>query len=379
MVSFIPDSETSGMGKWTHRVAEELRRAGHEVELWFDTRFPVLIRLGSSGRQAFSVALAEQLIRRRNSFDVTLVHEPSGLIYGLARRLFKRLPPIVIVSHGVETRVFSDMLEAERYGLAKVPFSERLRFSSLRAWQSNDSLRMADHVICLSNMDKTYLIENLGVAVDRVSVVTNGTEALPNVASPGSRVVLGIGTWIPEKGSLALPLIWGMVSKAVPGAKLRLLGTGVEARIVEGAFPSDIRESVKAIPRFSGQEALVTYAKGAGAFLLPSLREGSPLALLEAMAMGLAPVATAVGGVPEILNGELAGLVFGRFDLEGGAARLSLLLNEPDRAEYFGQLAQKRASELNWRATAAAVEAVCLQTEETRKPALSSLRLRKPQ
>ncbi len=81
-------------------------------------------------------------------------------------------------------------------------------------------------------------------------------------------------------------------------------------------------------------------------FLLPSLREGLPLSLLEAMASGLPSVAARVGGIPEVIGAEDLGRLVEPLDLEKLAeAMLELAALPPERLEAMGSAARKRALE----------------------------------
>jgi len=375
LVSFIKNSQTSGMGKWTHRVAYELGRSGCEVELWFQDDFPELALKGRVGRQVFPLELARRLVARRASFDAVVVHEPSSLGYGLLRRRFKHLPPLVVVTFGVESRVFRQMAEANHRGLANVSRWSSLRHLAVRRWQSDGGLRLADHVVCPSGADREYLIARLGLDPATISIAISGADASPKISDPASMRVAFIGSWIAEKGSRAIPLIWKIVSAALPQARLQLLGTGASAAEVGGAFPEDLRRTVDVLSDFPDQETLAKRVRGAALFLLPSMREGSPLALVEAMAMGLTPVVSRVGGVPEILGSELASLAFERFDLRAAAAQVVSLLSEPERSGQIGSRARERAGELTWSKTASVVEFAChLAGARPRSQTASSLR-----
>lgn len=82
-------------------------------------------------------------------------------------------------------------------------------------------------------------------------------------------------------------------------------------------------------------------------FVLPSLSEGSPNVLLEAMAAGAPPVATAVGGVPEtVTDGETA-LVTPRADSAALRRAIERLLNDPSFAARLGEAARQRAREFS--------------------------------
>jgi glycosyltransferase involved in cell wall biosynthesis len=76
-------------------------------------------------------------------------------------------------------------------------------------------------------------------------------------------------------------------------------------------------------------------------FVLPSLLEGQPLALVEAMAYGCPIVATAVGGVPELIQDGINGLLCGPGDSKSLAACISRLLENPALRTRFGRAARR--------------------------------------
>jgi glycosyltransferase involved in cell wall biosynthesis len=85
----------------------------------------------------------------------------------------------------------------------------------------------------------------------------------------------------------------------------------------------------------------------AAIFVLPSTSEGLPMALLEAMAWGRAIVATAVGGVPDVLTDGEDGLVVAAGDAAGLAAALARLAADADLRARLGAAARERARRLN--------------------------------
>jgi glycosyltransferase involved in cell wall biosynthesis len=91
--------------------------------------------------------------------------------------------------------------------------------------------------------------------------------------------------------------------------------------------------------------------------LMPSVTEGSPLSLLEAMAGGLAVVAADVGGIPDIVRPETDGLLFPAGDATGAATAVGRLLKNPHLIAELGRASQRRADQLTWAITASAVEA----------------------
>lgn len=113
---------------------------------------------------------------------------------------------------------------------------------------------------------------------------------------PGAPVVVTVANLYPNKAIDLLLGAFAEVRRQVPAASLVIVGDGPEReRLVAQA---------DAIPggaiRFAGRvDDPSTLLLGASLFVLPSRKEGVPLALLEALALGMPTIATAVGGVPE--------------------------------------------------------------------------------
>lgn len=81
----------------------------------------------------------------------------------------------------------------------------------------------------------------------------------------------------------------------------------------------------------------IPFLAAADVFALPSLREGMPLSLLEAMAAGLPVVASAVGGVPEVVKNESTGLLVPPGDVEALETALHRLLKDPELSSRLGR------------------------------------------
>jgi glycosyltransferase involved in cell wall biosynthesis len=96
---------------------------------------------------------------------------------------------------------------------------------------------------------------------------------------------------------------------------------------------------------------------GADVFTLSSRHEGLPISLLEAMALGLPPVATRVGGVPEVITHDLDGVLVPAETPAALAAAYVALATHPDRRRRLGQAAAERATACDIARTARLLEA----------------------
>jgi glycosyltransferase involved in cell wall biosynthesis len=91
-------------------------------------------------------------------------------------------------------------------------------------------------------------------------------------------------------------------------------------------------------------ETVATWLAASDLFLLPSHFEGIPISLLEAMAAGCPPVATRVGGVPEVINDDTVGLLCAPHQPDQLAAAVVSLLGRPDERARIGVAARARVT-----------------------------------
>ncbi len=378
LASFVPDSRTTGMGRWSHAVAVALEARGHAVTLWFAGDFPVARRTGRAAFLVHPLAIAARLVRRRRDFDAVVLHEPSGLWYGVLRRLWRSLPPLVAMCHNVEAKVFEVMGIAARRGFATrtpwAPWSAML----LRLPQSRGAVRLADAVVCLSSEDREFLTQVVRVRPGRVTLMLNGVAPAPSVAGPlgaparnpgAGRRVLFVGGWLDVKGRRLLPLLWSSVRAAVPDATLTLAGVHTYPAAVAAEFPDADRPSLTVIPSVRSDEELRSLYASHDALVVPSLSEGSPLTLLEALAAGLPVVAADVGGVRDLVKDERDALLFRFLGAGEGARQLVRVLTDPALAARLGAAGLERSRALTWDGAAAALEGAIAAAITTRVPA----------
>jgi len=356
MASFVGDNRFSGMGTWTHAIAAELRGAGHEVTLWFADNFPRLWRLRTLAKLLFPPVLALRIVREASRFDVVVMHEPSGFWYACLRRSLRNLPPLVLMCHNVESRNLHDLCVAANRGLADVPLATRIKGPLFRLWQSDGAIRRADHVVCLSRPDKQYIVDKLGRADADVTVMINGVgpeDLVEQREYPAeARRVLFVGGWFNVKGIFLLPRLWSRVRQKFPDASLTLVGTHERDDVVLSAFAHDDRGSVTNIALLHDRADMRRQYVSHDICLMPSLSEGSPLSLLEAMAAGMPVVATAVGGISQIVTDGCDGLLFPSMDEQDGARRVCVLMQDAALRRRLGQAARERAGALSWCASA---------------------------
>ena len=126
-----------------------------------------------------------------------------------------------------------------------------------------------------------------------------------------------------------------------PNMVLIIVGDGPERAGLQAEV--DSRPVLRKLVHFVGESADVpAWLNSFDVFVLPSLSEGMSNTLLEAMAVGVVPVATCVGGNPEVVENERSGLLFPAGDHVALAARLQQLAGDSARRQSLAFGARRR-------------------------------------
>ncbi len=212
------------------------------------------------------------------------------------------------------------------------------------------SLAKYDRVIIFSEIQRDLLIE-LGVPEDRLAVIPNGVEA--DKYSPGPsrlkqqldarRVFVYQGRIAPEKNVEALLRAWKQLDMG-PDTKLVIVGNHgpLAASLIPFYGPE---HGIIWMGFIAEEQKRIEILRGADVFILPSLVEGLSLSLLEAMACGLACVATDAGADGEVLQNE-SGVVLNTQRVSSQLRTLlPLLRDHEDWTKLLGQKARQRVEE----------------------------------
>lgn len=291
----------------------------------------------SAARQ---LGLEVVVIPERRRFDLSTL--PA------LRNVVAQQGPDLVVTHSVKShfllwrsRVWREFpWVAFHHGYTTTDLKMRA-YNRLDRW----SLPAADRLVTVCEAFARELARTTGVAFEKTCVQHNSVRARTAVAeqdvqalrtrlgiADGERVVLAVGRLSREKAHIDLIAAYKLLHDTNPAiaSKLIIVGDGPErARLETAVDAHELRERVI----FTGQvsEVQVFYA-AADVLVLPSHSEGSPNVLLEAMAASLPIVATAVGGVTEVVKNDESALLVPAQDPRALAAATARVLTEPDLA-----------------------------------------------
>jgi glycosyltransferase involved in cell wall biosynthesis len=334
--------ETDGPGGAERMVADlatELQRAGAQtlVVLPADREGWLSRQLADSGvaieyfrlDRPLSFAFARWLtsVFRRHRVAIAHSHEFTMAVYGGWAAWRARIPH-TITMHG------------NHY------YAKRLRRRlALRA-----SVSLGSRMVAVSEELRRHLGRDLWLATSRINTIPNGVRPAHVANStlreelrlaPEDRVLLAIGNLYPVKGHRYAVEALALLRERDP--KLHLLIAG------RGELDDALRKQAEALGVVDRLHLLglrsdiPNLLAAADVFVLPSLSEGLPLALLEAMFAGRPIVASDVGEIRNVLANGDAGMLVPAGDAPGLAAALATLLEAPTHAQELASRARHRA------------------------------------
>jgi teichuronic acid biosynthesis glycosyltransferase TuaC len=317
------------------RVLKQENRDGLEV---FHPRYFMIPKIGMAfyGLMMFLSVLPD-IKKRQRDFDFDLIDAhfiyPDGFAAVLLGAFFRR--PVIVSARGSDINLYREfpiVRKLLRYTLCK-----------------------ADRVIAVSSALKGAMIQ-MGIPEEKVSVIPNGVDlnkfhpipkdvARKRLGLPQKTIILSVGNLTPNKGFDLLVKALSILFATFHTENLYLVIIG------EGGFRKKLeklisRLSLEAHVHLTGDiphEALNLWYSAADLFCLASRREGWPNVLLESLACSTPVVATAVGGIPEIISSDSLGLLTHRSTREI-AAGISRALNK----SWQGAALRRYAEEHTW-------------------------------
>lgn len=330
----IDDAKVGGGQQHVLWLAQKFDKSKFEVEVACEPKGYLVDELGKinikvhpiniSNRLSISSLIKIYLLLKKVFPTILHTHGGTAGFYGRIAALFYSRCVIIHTYHGIH------YLNYEQSLLKKIYMSiDRIL------------LKFTDCTICVSHKDfdsglnvgivkkeKGMIIHN-GIEVERFSTTNVNVNDIVKLKTEKDSVIVGaIGRLNFEKGHKYLIEASGSVLKNYPNVKFVLIGDGeLRGSLESSAKENGVNDSFIFLGNRTDIPELLTQID---IFVLPSLWEGLPLVLLEAMAAKKAIVATNVNGIVEIIESEKEGILVPPKDPSALASAIIRLLNDKD-------------------------------------------------
>jgi N-acetyl-alpha-D-glucosaminyl L-malate synthase BshA len=289
----------------------------------------------------YDLALASRMLEVAEYYELDLLHVhyaiPHSVSALLARQMMAakgRRLPFVTTLHGTDITLVG--LDRCYLPITKYAIQE------------------SDGVTSISNYLKEKTVEDFAVTRD-IEVVTNfvncdvympirdeakRAEARRRLAAPNEAILMHLSNFRPVKRVVDTVKVFANVVREIP-AQLVLVGDGPDRSAAEWlAHDLGIHSKI----HFMGkQERVNELLPLADIMLMPSELESFGLAALEAMACKVPSIATGVGGVPELIDDGVTGLLYPVGDVDGMSQGALSLLKDRERLEAMREAGRKTA------------------------------------
>ena len=344
IIQIMPEFGLAGAEVMCEALCYELAAAGHRVIVvsMYDYHSPITERLESAGIEI-------RYLNKKSGLDLSMI--------GKMRRLFRAERPDVIHTHRyvMQYAIPAAILARVKRRVHTV--------HNVADQEVGRSARMLNRIfyrcfsvtpVALSERVKQTVVELYSLKEEKVPVVLNGIDlsaCMPKEGyeAKGDFTVLHIGRFSEQKNHLCLLEAFEKLHRAHADARLQLIGDGERREEIERFIAEHGLGDCVAL--LGLQSRVHSYLHDADVFVLPSLYEGIPMTLIEAMGTGLPIVASRVGGVPDMIADGEQGLLC-EPSAEHVAACLERLYTDESLRERLGAAALEGAERFSSRTMA---------------------------
>lgn len=293
-------------------------------------------------KEALKNNLTYKIFDCRGKFDIKTISK--------IRKYIKENKIDIIHSHGYKSNIYgffaSVNLDIQRIATCHNWLGNNMKMK-LYEYLDKLVLNRFNKVVAVSDTLKDEILSS-GIPKNKVVVINNGidtnrfqsqncksqTKALLGIQE-NEKVIGTIGRLTPEKGQLYLLKAFKMANSKLPNTKLLIIGDGPLRRSLElEATGLELRDNVI----FTGiRNDIPEILNIMDVFVLSSLNEGLPMALLEAMAAQIPSIATNVGAISKVIDNGYSGLLVEAMDVIKLTDTMVNLLTDKDSADYLAK------------------------------------------
>lgn len=372
MAAGVPKRREGGVAAIIYNLGRELQARGHAISyVFYDDLMSGRELTGRFRETRFALRLARHIRQNARKYSVVNLHAPSGFIYGLRRAMSfsKRCPSYVMTLHGLEDRRIHAMKREHAKGRA-------WHFSSKnRTWHRlyhlpryYFSIKTADRAHGYTREVWLTLQLKYGMDASHVAYIPNGVEErffIEREYRDRKPIrFLYAGTWLDQRGIFYLRDALSALNATFRDWTFTIAGPGVAESEIRSFFGEALSAQIRTIPTVAASDMRDLYAEH-DIFLFPSIVEGQPSVLLEAMASGMPVVTAETCGMVDAVEHDFNGLLVPPADAPAITDALLRLCKCADLRKRIGCAAQESMRRRTWQKAAALLEQLFMSAIES--------------
>jgi glycosyltransferase involved in cell wall biosynthesis len=361
LVSTYEPDTTGGQGEVVFRLQKSLQELSVDAYVFTSgSRVPGYLhtmRTGSGKRFFYAVSAVYVNWFRKMDFDVINVHQESGLSVIpllVASRCRAKIVTTLHTSYLSESRSLSRLtgFRPEQAAPTLDEYFVKYLLTPIKVFGTSLDCALSDKIVAVCAKTREECKLDYGIPEEKMTVIYNGVNLIefnPQITRSKIRseyslddkpVILSVGCGTIRKGIPYLLRSVRDVKAQIPDVRLIVTGpTSYKQQMLSITRDLGIQENVI----FSGKvprEELPFYYSACDIVAVPSLQEGFPIVVLEAMASGKPVVASRVGGIPEAIEPGKTGILVDAGNSNQLGRALITLLNDQDLRRRMGREAR---------------------------------------
>ena len=289
----------------------------------------------------YDLALATRMAEVADFYSLDLLHVHYAIPHSVSALLASQMLaargrhlPFITTLHGTDITLVGldpSYLPITRFGIEQshgvTAISSYLRDRTREAFDITSEIEVIRNFV------------NCDVYVRKPDLVA---DMRPRFAGSNEHLIVHLSNFRPVKRVQDVVEVFARISRVLP-ARLMLIGDGPDRSLAEQlALRHNVQDRIYFLGKQDNVNELLPLAD---LMIMPSQMESFGLAALEAMACGVPAIATRVGGVPELIDDQINGLLFEVGDVESMANAAIGLLSDRSRLQSFSAAARQTARE----------------------------------
>lgn len=340
--NFEPNSGAAGI---MVKIGNNLQKLGLDIDYYTYSNLPSSWHHQLS-HFIFPFALNNHINNNPNRWDIIDCCTGDTWLFSTFKNSAIK-PKIVLRSSGIEHMWYESLVNSGE----KFSWKGKLVWGNVNLRLVEISLKKANHILAVNQTEKDFLINELSIPEHKISIIYRALSDyfrhLPPHQFPSQFKILYVSTWLNRKGVKYLVEALERFNETNIDFTVTLIGVKTSEESIRNQLSPQLNSKVTIIDSLPNSQLPEVY-QNHSVFVFPSLYEGFPNVVSEAMATGLPIITTTAGAAKELITNGVNGIVIPYRDSEAIYQGLIYAYENPQTMQTYGKNAQKLIDELEF-------------------------------